>query len=93
MEPGRPVRALVLDVEGSPRRAARLLADRFPDVACDGPGLSLPIGAGRTPEAVLAYCRERGIGVHGSRVRFPRADVPPRSPDASAPPWTEEVVR
>jgi len=93
MEPRRPVRALLLDVEGSPRRAARLLADRFPDVACDGRGLRLPIGAGRTPESVLAYCRERGIGVHGSRVRIPLTDGPAVSPDASASPRTEEVVR
>jgi len=93
MEPGGPIRALLLEIEGSPRRAARLLAERFPDVACDGPGLRLPIGAGRTPEAVLAYCRERGIGVHGSRVRIRSADGPARSPDASASPRTEEVVR
>ena len=93
MEPRRPVRALELDVEGPPRRAARLLAERFPDVACDGPALQLPIGAGRTPEAVLAYCRERGIGVHGSRVRTPLADGPAVSPGAPASPRTEEVVR
>ncbi len=92
MELRRPVRALVLVVEGSPRRAARLLAERFPDVACDGPGLRLPIGAGRTPESVLAYCRERGIGVHGSRVRVPRADGGAAPPGASASPSREEVV-
>ena len=87
MDVGRPVRALVLEVEGSPRRAARLLADRFPDVSCDGPGLWLPIGFGRSPESVLAYCRERGIGVQGSRVRVPRPDGSAAPPDASAPPW------
>ncbi len=87
------VRTLVLEVEGPPRRAARVLADRFPDVACDGRGLALPIGAGRSPEAVLAYCRERGVGVHGSRVRVPRPDGSVAPPDASAPPSREEVVR
>ena len=54
MEPGAAVRALVLVVEGSPRRAARLLADRFPDVACDARGLRLPLDAGASPEAILA---------------------------------------
>ena len=39
------------------------------------------------------YCRERGIGVHGSRVRIPLADGAAGPPDASAPPRKEEVVR
>ncbi len=86
MEQGWPVRALVLVVEGSPRRAARLLADRYPDVACDARELRLAIGAARTPEAVLAYCRERGIGVHASTVRLRPSDGAAASPGASASP-------
>ena len=93
MEERWPVRALLLVVEGSPGRAAQLLADRFPDVACDGRGLRLPIGAARSPEAVLAYCRERGIGVHASSVRIRPADGAAVSPDASASPSLREVER
>ena len=69
MEAGAAVRTLVLEVEGPPRRAARLLADRFPGVACEQRGLRLPLAVGETPEAVLAWCRSRGIGVSASRIR------------------------
>ncbi len=93
MEPGTAVRALVLVVEGSPHRAARLLADRFPGVACDRRGLRLPIGAGESPEAILAYCRERGIGVHASRVRLRPADGAAAAVSASASPSLGEVGR
>ena len=73
-------RALVLVVEGSPRRAAALLADRFPHVVCDAEGLLLAIGAaGETPEAILAYCRERGVGVRASRVSAPSRGGGPAS--------------
>jgi hypothetical protein len=84
-----PVRTLVLEVEGSPRRAARLLADRFPDVAREPGGLRLRIGAARTPESVLAFCRERGIGVRASTVRLLAAGAAP--PDASASPSLREA--
>ena len=93
MEPGAAVRALVLVVEGSPRRAARLLADRFPGVAREARGLRLPLGAGESPEAILAYCRERGIGVHASRVRFRPADGAAAPSGASASPSLREVGR
>jgi hypothetical protein len=93
MEERRAVRALVLEVDGSPRKAARLLADRFPDVAREERGLRLAIGAGRTPEAVLAYCRERGIGVRASRVRIRPGDGAAAPSGASASPSLREVVR
>ena len=68
-------RALVLVVEGPPRRAARLLRDRFPHVVAGPRGLRLAIDGSDTPEAVLACCRERGIGVRASRIlRRPRLD-------------------
>ena len=69
MSEQRRARALVLEVEGPPRRAAGLLADRFPQVAWGAEGLQLAIGSGDSPEAILAYCRERGVGVRASRVR------------------------
>ncbi len=80
----KAVRTLVLEVEGSPERAARLLADRFPAVACGRRGLRLPVGGGETPEAVLACCRERGIGVRASRIRLP-SGAGAAHPDATAP--------
>jgi len=93
VEPGAAVRALVLVVEGSPRRAARLLAARFPGVACEPRGLRLPISAGESPEAILAYCRERGIGVQASRVRSRPADGAAATSGASASPPLREVGR
>lgn len=84
-----PDRTLVLVVEGSPRRAACLLAARFPDVARGPGGLRLPIGAGRTPESVLAFCRERGIGVRASTVRPLVAGA--AAADASASPSMREA--
>jgi hypothetical protein len=90
MEEPWPVRTLVLEIEGSAGRAALLLSGRFPDVARESSGLRLSIGAARTPESVLAFCRERGIGVRASTVRLLAADAAP--PDASASPtiWEAE---
>ena len=86
-------RELVLDVEGPPNRAAALLADRFPEVAAGAQGLRLAIGCGDTPEAILACCRERGIGVRASRIRRrPRPGGTAPAP-ASAPLHYVEVGR
>lgn len=84
-------RALVLVVDGSPRRAARLLRDRFPHVVAGPRGLRLAIDSCDTPEAVLACCRERGIGVRASRIlpRSRRGGSAPAS--ASAPLLVVEV--
>ncbi|MGA2383731.1 MAG: ABC transporter ATP-binding protein [Gemmatimonadales bacterium] len=61
-------RALVLVVEGSPRAAASALAERYPQVVCEPAGARVAIGPRETPEGILAYCRERRIGVRASRV-------------------------
>jgi len=60
--------SLVLVVEGSPRAAARILAQRYPDVWCEPAGARVAIGPRETPEGILAYCREHRIGVRASRI-------------------------
>ncbi len=89
----RMARVLVLVVEGSPRRAAALLADRFPHLAVGPHGLRLAIGSNDTPEAILACCRERGIGVRASRVSARPVDGGAAPTHASASPESLEVVR
>ena len=61
-------RSLVLVVDGSPRAAASVLAERYPQVVCEPAGARVAIGPRETPEGILAYCRERRIGVRASRV-------------------------
>ena len=61
-------RSLVLVVEGAPRAAASILAERYPQVVCEPAGARVAIGPRETPEGILAYCRERRIGVRASRV-------------------------
>ncbi len=61
-------RSLVLVVEGPPRTAASILAERYPQVVCEPAGARVAIGPRETPEGILAYCRERRIGVRASRV-------------------------
>ena len=85
-------RALVLVVEGSPRRAAALLCDRFPNVAVGRQWLRLAIGSTDSPEAILACCRERGIGVRASSVSARSVDGGAAPFRASAPLDPEEVV-
>ena len=89
----RTARVLVLVVEGSPARAAALLATRFPVLDVASHGLALAIGDSDGPEAILACCRERGIGVRASRVRARSADGGAAPTHASAPPDYPEVVR
>ena len=60
--------SLVLVVEGSPRAAAHLLAQRYAHVLCEPAGARVAIGPHETPEDILAYCREHRIGVRASRV-------------------------
>jgi len=50
-----------------PASAARRLAVRLPSVRRRGRTLRVPL-AGRSPEAVLALCREAGVDVRGSQV-------------------------
>jgi hypothetical protein len=85
-------RALVLVVEGSPGRAAALLCDRFPNVAVGRQWLRLAIGSCDGPEAILACCRERGIGVRASSVSTRPVDGGAAPSRASAPLDPEEVV-
>lgn len=61
-------RSLVIVVDGPPRAAASILAERYPQVVCDPAGARVAIGPRETPEGILAYCRERRIGVRASRV-------------------------
>lgn len=61
-------RSLVLVVDGPPRAAASILAERYPQVVCEPAGARVAIGIRETPEGILAYCRERRIGVRASRV-------------------------
>jgi hypothetical protein len=55
-------------VDGSPRAAARILAQRYPHVLCDPAGARVAIGPRESPEGILAYCREHRIGVRASHV-------------------------
>ena len=61
-------RSLVLVVDGPPRAAASILAERYPQVVCEPAGARVAIGPRETPEGILAYCRERRIGIRASRV-------------------------
>ena len=74
---------LVLVTQGSPRLAAPLLAERFAHVRCEAGSVLVPIGGRESPEGVLAYCRERRIGVVASLV-VSRSAAPP-------PPTVQEV--
>ena len=59
---------LVLVTEGPAREAARVLAERFPHVRSETGSVLIAVGSRETPESVLAYCRERRIGVVASCV-------------------------
>ncbi len=59
---------LVLVTQGPARQAAPILAERFPNVRCETGSVLVAIGRRETPESVLAYCRERRIGVVASCV-------------------------
>ena len=67
---------LVLVTEGPARQVAPILAERFPHVRCETGSVLVSIGRRETPESVLAYCRERRIGVVASCV-VSRATFPP----------------
>ena len=60
--------SLVLVVDGPPRAAAHILAQRYAEVRCEPTGARVAIGPRETPEGILAYCREHRIGVRASRV-------------------------
>ena len=60
--------SLVLVVDGPPRAAAHILAQRYAGVHTEPAGARVAIGPRETPEGILAYCREHRIGVRASRV-------------------------
>jgi hypothetical protein len=79
----RPSLTLVLVTEGPARLAAPLLAERFARVRCGTGSVLIPISRRETPESVLAYCRERRIGVVASCVVSRTVAPPsPREPEA-----------
>ena len=59
---------LVLVTEGPARSAAPILAERFAHVRCETGSVLVALERRETPESVLAYCRERHIGVVASCV-------------------------
>ena len=59
---------LVLVTEGPARVAAPILAERFPHVRCETGSVLVAVGRRDTPESVLAFCRERHIGIVASCV-------------------------
>ncbi len=77
-----PTLTLVLVPEGSARQAAPILAQRFPHVRCETGSVLVGIGRRETPESVLAYCRERRIGILASCV-VARSLVPPGAAGAA----------
>jgi ABC-2 type transport system ATP-binding protein len=52
----------------SPDDAMRRLLPRLPSLARRGRRLRVPLGAGTSPESVLALCRDVGVAVRASRV-------------------------
>ena len=77
-------RILVLVVDGPARLAARILAERYPEVRCEGGSLSVFIDGRESPEGVFAFCRERRIGVRASCV-LSRTVVPRASSESASP--------
>ena len=67
---------LVLVTEGPARQVAPILAERFAQVRCETGSVLIGVGPRETPESVLAFCRERRIGVVASCV-VTRTVVPP----------------
>lgn len=80
---------LVLVVDGPPRLAARVVAEHYHRVRVAADALHVRLDPGETPEGVLAYCRERQIGVRAScvltRVGPHRAEVVDAPPTSA--PW------
>jgi hypothetical protein len=76
---------LVLVVEGPPRLAAPILAERFPHVRSASGAVLIGLERRETPESVLAFCRERRIGVLASCV-VSRTTAPPQ-------PSSQEVLQ
>lgn len=62
----------------SPADAVARLANRLPSLARRGRRLRVPL-RGRTPEAILALCREAGVRVRASRVAEERGPLPARA--------------
>jgi len=76
---------LVLVTDGPARQAAPILAERFSQVRCETGSVLVGIGRRETPESVLAYCRERRIGILASCVVSRTVTPPPSSTQEVAP--------
>lgn len=68
---------LVLVTEGPARLAAPILAERFAHVRCQAGSVLVGVSRRETPESVLAYCRERRIGIVASCVVSRTVTPPP----------------
>ncbi len=76
----RPATHTVLELAvPRPEEAMRRLAARLPSLARRGRRLRIPL-AGRTPESVLALCRDAGVQVRASRVAEERGAHGPPTP-------------
>lgn len=64
----RPRRNVLELAVPSPDDAMRRLLPQLPSVARRGRRLRVPLGAGTSPESVLALCRDVGVAVRASRV-------------------------
>lgn len=75
---------LVLITDGPARQAAPILAERFPHVRCETGSVLVGLGRRETPESVLAYCRERRIGVLASCVVSRTVTPPPTKEEVAS---------
>lgn len=77
----RPRRNVLELAVPSPDDAMRRLLPQLPSVARRGRRLRVPLGAGTSPESVLALCRDVGVAVRASRVA--EEPLPRQEPQAA----------
>jgi len=63
-------RVAELTLNGSGLAGADRIARCFPEAARTGQGMAIPLKRGLTLEGVLATCREIGVAVAGSKIRY-----------------------
>ena len=78
----RPRRNVLELAVPSPDDAMRRLLPQLPSLARRGRRLRVPLGAGTSPESVLALCRDVGVAVRASRVA---EELVPREPSPVPP--------
>ncbi len=76
----RPPRNVLELAVPSPDDAMLRLLPRLPSLARRGRRLRVPLGAGTSPESVLALCRDMGVAVRASRVAEEPMPAAPRAP-------------